>query len=951
MDTLVLQLPNDQKSMKIAADHTNGNEKKTSNTCNQTSPGVRTRSVVAYCRAGDIHDPVSSGLGSLCFRHSRRPTLKTMCLIAGIAVPVTLYEESRSDFWCEGRVLPGRNGTGGCTAVGLRVPKECIPFLLGEDHPMHMRTTLQMSDVRELGALIADRLKLCLASSYLRMGRHCYRTWLDRAICGNNGNEQSLGNARGVGSNDVIEGCTLRLSLRKRGEGQVVFSRLITLTTCGIAVKYGPADLENSSMGQKRSDRQPELYELSVQRLVTIKEYSHRGEQGELYAEMRNTNSGKMTKRIPLPPELTRFLLAGRTAQSIKDEAAATYRLGAEPSNGARSLTRYWRDAIAWRVRLSPAIDADAGASRNEPSLTFADSRRSFDSPADGDEERLLIDERKPMFALLSIPVRTASSHAKVGNSHGSHCKTYSHLFDLLLLPAEGVLFGKAKSSIYLEFLLIHRATMAAFRCDVRISAIIEATSDLALASLATPTSLASELRLPASSLCDLVGGWLTYSTSDGGWTVGDLTISIPGTNTVHVGPYNGLRGARTRTLGGRITGRPRIRQRTPQAAQRAPRKRGNGNKRESGATPETHSKQGNVTCEMATSDQQQASIATLAVETRNERMLFSCKLPIPLLHASVEPRSQLFAGNPGQADVEMHELTISVFEVFTTGEDNRVERFLKLYARDETVRPYLEVTARVAWTGDCTGLEGGAVWRHVTEGLRFERARNDRGNITALLLDVAGPEDVASARLGDGPCSPGAHAKRSMCDESPRQPVAAFDAPRTDGVNTERRLSYIVSAALESDRSVSKSTPCKPPRSNSAKIYEGWHRITGVRLHVLCFHVEALGLSNSNDAGSHGTNWTPPAGRGGAIGLPCGASLRFIVCDPRDGYKCEMWLSVDDLHGNSSLNHGIVDAELLREGRRPALAKAVANKLRLVFGENGRYRVTLPLAAGRART
>lgn len=77
---------------------------------------------------------------------------------------------------------------------------------------------------------------------------------------------------------------------------------------------------------------------------------------------------------------------------------------------------------------------------------------------------------------------------------------------------------------------------------------------------------------------------------------------------------------------------------------------------------------------------------------------------------------------------------------------------------------------------------------------------------------------------------------------------------------------------------------------------------------------------------------------------IPHSLYLRFIACDPVNGQRTRIDVSVEELRINSSILGGLVDADLLLVQRRPVLAKALASKLSLSFEVGGGYTLILPL-------
>lgn len=984
---------------------------------------------------------MSGAAGVLSFRHERRLTLVTSCLLMGRAVPVSVFEESRSDFWCEAEVPAALTATGSTACpVGMRVPKECIPLILDDDHPMRMRTILDASDLRHLSVLIADRLKLCRVGSTRKGGGRSYHYWLDGAI-GGKGQPQTEGSkaSAGAGAADAgfadatqrdededEPGREFKLSLRKRSIGQVVFSRLVSLWVPSFSVPE--ANKSHPSEGHV------------AQRLVVMKEFSHRGECGELRGEVHDPDSGGEMETFVPAPELTRMLLGNWLAEMKTNERSKN------------PCARYWRDALTWRLRITsePALycgGIDGG--RVDETDSLSGMERTAPSPLtsrDGWVSRLTVDERKPLFTLRRVAAVSLETSSSAGAGKGSDgpLAGSNMYFDVMLLLPRPEEPGSSRNptrrpSPTVELVATHRKTMTAFSFSVSVTVLVEELDAVVAACLTAPTALLAELELSASCsvLRDLTGKWLKYSP---GYAQGGrgptLTLNFPRTRTkpVVVEPYVSLRcsGGKKKTING---GRKRHAEEANDAVIAAA---GGASIPVEGCAPDsrqgTRATQGHRTPPSSRPRSiREKSIATLQVETRNERMVFRRSLAVPQVGDLGGPG----AVEGGPKELGPKELAVSVYETFTPGSTGRIERHARFCTRDESVRPVVEAATTVPWVGTCEGIEGGKLWRVVTQGLSVECARSKMGKCVGMRLEVATTEDKSEERSEEravsrhataepgrrkhappataAPLSPDREGEEDECierepkaaeagkqhdnddssaktknsdekveqeersvvkrrqtppgraglvgktgdlndnDRRPRRPQEDAEAADAVGPHQEQRGNRVSPLPADGARRHAPDPPKGRGETGSAfrragvctddeitRVYSGWHRVTGIRLHVQCFQGSNGNAVDLADIAAGST----PAGRGGGIGLPRDASLQFLVCDPSTGQRTGVKVSVDEIRKNLSVDGGIVEAGLLDAGRRPALAKAVAEKLRLVFEAGGGYRVVLPLPA-----
>lgn len=920
VDTLVLQGPSlAPRRRRDVLDQEKTSEEKT-----------QARSTV--CRpCDDYRIPQStSNIWVLSFRHSTRLACVTTCLLMGRAVYVSIYEESRSDFWCEARVPIDVSAGIDHTVVGLRVPKECIPLFLDDNHPMHMRTTLNASDVRELCALIADRLILRRVAVE---NKHTpYRSWLDiTGACGI-GTKAATNHCDKGGSICAGQKWAFRLSLRKRAVGQVVFARLVSFW-----IRAGGRRKNRSRKGSARNDPDIGKVLTKIQMIVIVKELYHRGAVGELRAEVHDPQSSVCVQRFPVPLDVTSMLLAGRSAELTKN-------VGGE-HDGAHLLTRYWRDALSWRLTLSiPATtETDIHSCPVTCEFIAADSATMHGI---GSGSQVHLDRRNPAIETFSVAVRVAAS--SLGKNLGSQNAMRREAFDLILLPLWGGFEGRTAMDA-VEFVLTHCQTITSFRFVVGLSAVISAVSRLALACLAAPASLSVELSSPASGLRELVESWLVYTPPGARYTSGRLTLTLTEAMPVHAYPYSGLGGTMSRATDFKLHHHsappPPSSDEVGDVAVLNTRISREKSSLSCNAVAEELEQAFGWTEQGMVSDvsrppplrTQRGSAADLVVKTRNERLIFLRKLPVPSFRESDNKQ------NP--ASLAFQEIIISVYEVFATGVDGRVKRSLTFCGRDETVRPAIEASTSVPWVGTCVGAEGGAVWRVATQGLRFQRMRDERGAVVGMKLDVSVPQRTGSSDYEN--ITDSAYGE-ALNDVTPRDSVGLMS---TDMVTQRPQSGATLGGAIAIGRRAHIASSIKgaePPgfnsskdncRAESLKIYDGWHSITGVRLHVQCFQESRVGAPNVDDPA-----WRRPAARGGVFSLPRAASLQFLVCDPRNGRRSETQIPTDELYRNSSQHGGILEEHLLDAGRRPTLAREITKKLRLIFDASGGYYVTWPL-------
>lgn len=938
----------------------------------------------------------------------------------GRAVPVFVFEESRSDFWCEAHIPPTLTSLAQpARRVGMRIPKECIPLLLNDDHPMRMQTTLDAADLRQLSVLIADRLKLCRVASPQQASRS-YRYWLDGELFGAGSTTRAdEGTARGRAETPG----QFRLSLRKRGVGQIVFSRLVTFwvgTNERREVgKLDGGDPFNSGYGLQDGGNGDSMlsnqHVSQVQRVITMKEISHRGEGGEITGVSRDPTSTKRADMFALESELTKQLLEGRCIES-----ATSGWEGCSPA-------RYWRDALTWRLRLvrsetrSPEVGneglcQDGGLVLNKSGNVGVSSTHRDDGAT-----CIAVDGRTPLLLLHGVSERREAPAPIPDTESGDDEPPVARscTFDLIVLPGQGNA-KPPKAEATFELVLTHQQTAASFSFHVPVTAVIEEFTGIVKACLSTPTSLLTELELSASdTLRAFAENWLVYSPEDGGNRPPVLTMTFPGMESMVTSPYVALRASRNPRSNASCLGRhtacvpyfPAKHGGETLRSQRPPLRAGLGPIQGSHDTEQPANASKVIAgallapCQPAR-EGVRGSILTTSMESRNERMVLRRKLLVPRLE---DRRKRHKQQPPGQVHghVASHrestrlapeELVISVYEVFAAGQHLRIERYIKFCARDETTRPAIEAAVAVPWVGTCEGVVGGALWRLATEGLSFCRTLDDRGRCIGMELEVTASEQVeerlehqekdlqqheptlvASGALeameelvegndwkgagidchaSDGLQHPTHHRETPMIEPSSLEhgpPATSAELGCEDVGSIRQPLSQhgetgpLVAAldSNETDASISCRTDTEGPATREElQIYDGWHSITGIRLHVQCFQEGGVTLAAGGMHGDVDEDIRRPAGRGGRISLPRASFLHFVVCDPATGRRNSARVSVDDARNNLSTDGGIVEAGLLDAGRRPALARAIAQRLRLRFNVEGSYRLVIPLPA-----
>lgn len=1001
------------------------------------------------------HDPAGEVLaaaykfhaGSLHFRHARRLTLETCCSLLGHKVPVAVFEESRGDFWCEARVTNGLVSEGQADiTVGRRIPKECIPWLLEENHTMHLHTVLDAPDLRELSTLIIDRLRLYRVNS-TRVRRDPGRDWLTMALS-STGVADRAGTMSGPGQWSQSKD-EFRLSLRKRGVGQVVFSRLVSFCEEVIGRPEGSehscAESASISSGKKSH----------VQRLVIVKEEGC----GKLRVEVHDPDSGGRGEAIILTPELTTQLLKDRNEEPVSH--------GQEAS----SITRYWQNSLLWRLKLiAPGFNSPRPCNRDQLVINTASLSSSSPCPA-SDVSSITVDSRTPLLYLHGISVRcNKPAINEIGDSEGSLSEVNA-MFNLVVLgqletDTEDICEKRDKQA-NIELVATHLRTMSSYSFQIPASVFAREVSDEVMACLEAPSVISTEPVHPKPlRLHDLAGKWLSLSQHGGCPSI--VTLNFPGMEPVKTSPFVTLQASNI-SGGENRKFRPR-KKRCPHACT----KDGDAShlrrhpsptrqcldqvtediKKNSARGPDCLWQELSQGIPILSSSE--ATTTTL----RNERMVFRRKLSVPTLEVPemiVDKEQPPISSAPALAGEKRRGtacgdvLDVSVYEVFPTGLDGRVERYLRFCARDENLRPSVEAVALVPWAGTCEGLEGGELWEVVTEGLTIQRVRDDKGRCIRIDLNVeiqgestpspwkphldelegssgvdeekqvcldtareihAGErndhikeinEKSAPDKLGVSPSvqryqgdvnAPdiGANAQvraepgSLLCvyhsgDESnvpgPNRPGVQRSATTQDDVERETIVSTKISSVDKAEKRLSSSEPStmtsdgqgdaqifeetglktvegednrRRTRLLGTKIYDEWLCITGVRLHVLCFQVETKAMSfktNSTDIdGPHSVDCKISqysADRSGES-IPRSSYLRFIACDPVNGQRTRIDVSVEELHINSSVVGGMVDEDLLLVERRPALAKALACKLSLSFEVGGGYTLILPL-------
>lgn len=710
------------------------------------------------------HDPAGGILaaaykfraGSLHFRHARRLTLETCCWLLGHKVPVAVFEESRGDFWCEARVTNGlASESQADITVGRCIPKECTQWLLEENHTMHIQAVLDASDLPELSTLIADRLKLYRVNSG-NVRRGPGRDWLAMALSGEGESSSAevperAGDMGGPGQWSQSKN-EFRLSLRKRGVGQVVFSRLVSFCEEVIGHQEGSehsrAETGSISSGKKSH----------VQLLVTVKEMEHRDGYGKLRVEVYDPGSGRRWGAIILMPELTTQLLKVRNEELISH--------GQEGS----SIARYWQNSLLWRLKLvAPGSDSprsgNVGSKRGnrDQLVTNPGSLNSSSFWPASNVSSITVDSRTPLLYLHGISVRCKEPAAnELGESQGSVSEVNA-IFNLVVLgqlemDTEDDSEERDKRA-NIELVATHLHTMSSYSFQIPSSVFAEEVSDEVMACSMAPAVVSTGPVLPNSlQLHDLAGKWLSLSQRGGCPSI--VTLNFPGMEPVKTSPFVTLRasnisGGENNEFQPRKKGFPHayamkdgdvalLRRLSSPTWQCLDQVTGDIKvQKDSARDPDClrqERSQGIPTLnrgEVAATPQSRA---------RNERLVFRRKLPVSTLDVPekiVDKEQPPVNSAPALAGENLRGticivLDVSVYEVFPTGMDGRVERHLRFCARDENLRPTVEAVAVVPWAGTCEGLEGSELWQVVTEGLKIQRVRDDKGRCIRMDLDVA---------------------------------------------------------------------------------------------------------------------------------------------------------------------------------------------------------------------
>lgn len=936
------------------------------------------------------------------------------------AVPVNIFEESQSDFWCEAYIpadLICAVQYGGC--AGIRIPKECISLLLDENHPMRMQTMLDISDLRELSVLIADRLKLCRTGP-VRRGPRPYGYWLDDAIrIGNEEAESYMSQERGGSSGVHVGGGQgegeFRLSLRKRSIGQVIFSRLVSFWVPVNRSAVFPRDCEENYHCHAHGTFNV------VQRLVTVKEIAHRGECGELRVDVHDLDRGCRTSSRRVTPDLTTLLLHGSRAGELAG------------GRNRDQFNQYWLDVLTWRFSLVSFVNANTEDIAHE-GHGMRESSRLADTCSYGvcqDEcaPCVRIDDRAPLVSVRALSVRSDSDRMDSGQGlRKTKPQGSSTLFDLLLLPphATSDTLEHRKSNPLLDLVAIHRGTKTAFSLCIPVDSFLAELHGALIASYTIPAALSGELELPISA--DLIGRHLRYVTRDASaGHGGSLFLRFPGAKELQAGPYVGLRGVvnnagASRMLDGSASNRlvQSNMDQTRRSSRASALQKSSPNESQFVSKYPIPAGAKRALAPSSTTDKS-AGVVIRRGETRNERMIFRRKLQVHRLSSRQSHRKRERCVEhdgtskhlgPGETSSDL--LIVSVYETFTAATDGKVQRFLKFSARDEGVRPAIEATAVVPWVGTSEGVEGSALWRVITQGLSFRRMLDEAGKYVGIDLAVSVQAALEEFGVRADAVDGASETKQASCRDSmsvrctdKEQVPADFNfegAERSNPVNSahqsedqifgstrpaalpvENEITHRTVGGLGGeygdDRSAVRSSSAdsntagsfvvhadiigtrtraeiptqevKPVESRQGKVYDGWHCITGIRLHVQCFQQgsphAASGVCRAleNREALERRVSGLPAARGGVISFPPASFLRFVLCDPRTGRTIGAQVSVDDIRANLSTLGGIVEAELLNAGRRPALAQALACNLRLVFEADGGYRVVLPLPIG----
>lgn len=601
----------------------------------------------------------------------------------------------------------------------------------------------------------------------------------------------------------------------------------------------------------------------------------------------------------------------------------------------------------------------------------------------DAVDGRVSVDPREAMFVLRGISVSGEVERQRATQERGSPRFTKRHCFDLLLLP------GWAPSALCkgtiaeLELVMIHRSTLTAFSCSLHASALANALLDNVYACLVTPTSLSADLEQSSSShLREIIGRWLHYRTTYAETQQVELRIGIPGSPPVQMAPFVGHRRGLSTEKGHT---RREMREDSDKvlsnsrALDYAPRLEDphrdclpNGDASDSGRQ-ETHDKHGDRSgggdrCERSqkgTGERPGRRISNtttlLQAGKRNERFVFRRIIPVPVRELSAGDRPNEEIKEEGhrrrkryQGSSIRYPMVVCVYEAFfTSPTTGRILRELRIHAREEGMTRYRarEASTRLPWHESCAGIEGGRLCRLVQEGSSLTITRREGDSVEHVTLQVSVPSLPSEYR---------------RIRDDPQSFANVRKAQRTVDRNKLKDTHGIPTAALRGrDEPMQTHTGnrgvgillTRPTKSKESclteKVYEGWHSITGMRLHVLCYQETPLssGEDESEAGGGRCRRRAQPAGRGGARALPRGATLRILLCDPQSGVRHEVRLCADKLREDSLLETGgIIDNALLDPGRRPTLAKAIVRYLRLVFDEDGQYNVILATPAEWAR-
>ena len=778
VDALVLYHLPDEETLTLESSETNavGVMKITSTFANAR----KLPCAVLHDRVGDVlacKGSTASGsrIEILSFRHSRRLTLKTHCRLLGHKVPVAVFEESRGDFWCEARLTLDRKAD---ITVGALISKKCISWFLEENHPMHMQTILDPSDLREISVFIADRLKLRRVG-YARFGLGVPRNWLTAALTGGVGSNNvgiSKRNEAACGESHYTQsGGGFRLSLRKRGVGQVVFSRWVSFRVQGSGHHArkehhragGIDDRRYHGKGSPRKNVVLSRQAFLAQRVVTVKEIAHRGERGELRVEAYDPDFGGCGEPFTLTTELTAALVAGR-----KEDIFSHGHEGYSPA-------RYWRDALLWRFKLMfpgpgwPLTDVETLADGRNQLMPTADSVSYSSLKSAPSVNNIDVDLRSPLLSLRGVSVRLEGLASDRSEKFCGASLEGNAVFDVVVLGKPGIyLPDKCKereAGAEIELVVTHLQTMSCYSFQIPASVFVEEVLDGVMACLTTPTSLSTELAQPiALDLQILARKWLSFS-QDGGRGI-TVTLRFPGMESVTTSPYVALRslkssqdneaGSRNRCKYSKHAFVAEGRGIAVKRGSFTPMKKCMSRDSErvevknASAPGSDGSRQYQHPMNLKWKND---NVATLKPNPRNERMIFRHQLQIIALNISDKKvregqprvRNALAVSGKENRETVRVELVISVYEVFLTGQGGRVERQLRFCARDEKVRPAIETSAMVPRNGTCEVIERGDIRRLVTDGLEIRRVLDERGRCVRMQLNVISGERNATRLRG----------------------------------------------------------------------------------------------------------------------------------------------------------------------------------------------------------